>query len=58
MIILKDEQGKKIGNADTMEEAIQKAWTIRGQYFTNPLIVFYDETGRIGQYPKIEEVGQ
>lgn len=51
-IVLKDEQGKVMGIAISMEEAQVQAWRIRGKFYTNPLITFCNEQGeKIGQYP-------
>jgi len=51
VIILKDEQGKVVSTASSVKGAELEAWRIRGRYFTNPVIAFWEDGQRIGQYP-------
>ena len=50
-IILKDPQGKKVGEAKNLTEAREKAWRLRGRFFTNPTITFWKKNVMVGQYP-------
>ena len=45
ILTLKDEQGKTVGTAASMEEAIYEAWMIQGRCYTNPIITFHNKQG-------------